>query len=167
MITRVISGGQIGADIAALRAAYKLGVETGGWMPLGYKTLTGRMSDIDVLRYDMQMATKPGYPVRTEYNVRDSDATISIAVSFTTPGEICTRKMVEKYKRPYQQILLHPSAQPMMFRPMTDSTWLTEWLNQHNVKVLNVAGSAKISIEAAVEDYVTNVLKRTNGLDKA
>ena len=38
MLQRVISGGQTGVDQAALRAAKAAGLETGGWMPLGWLT---------------------------------------------------------------------------------------------------------------------------------
>ena len=38
---KVISGGQTGVDQAALRAAKAAGIETGGWMPKGFRTLAG------------------------------------------------------------------------------------------------------------------------------
>ncbi len=41
MLDRVISGGQTGADQAALRAARAAGIPTGGWAPLGWKTEEG------------------------------------------------------------------------------------------------------------------------------
>jgi hypothetical protein len=34
-LTRLISGGQTGADQGGLRAARAAGIETGGWAPLG------------------------------------------------------------------------------------------------------------------------------------
>lgn len=41
-IEKVISGGQTGADRAALEAAAKLGVPTGGWAPPGFLTSRGK-----------------------------------------------------------------------------------------------------------------------------
>lgn len=38
MIKKIISGGQTGADRAALDAAIKMGVNHGGWIPKGRKT---------------------------------------------------------------------------------------------------------------------------------
>lgn len=35
---RVITGGQIGVDLGAWRAARNHGLPTGGWMPCGYQT---------------------------------------------------------------------------------------------------------------------------------
>jgi len=41
MLTKIISGGQTGADRAALDAAIKMGIEHGGWTPKGRKTEDG------------------------------------------------------------------------------------------------------------------------------
>jgi hypothetical protein len=38
MLVRIISGGQTGVDQAALRAARACGLETGGWVRLGWAT---------------------------------------------------------------------------------------------------------------------------------
>lgn len=40
-LRRVISGGQCGVDVAALRAAKRAGLQTGGTMPRGWRTLDG------------------------------------------------------------------------------------------------------------------------------
>ena len=40
-ILKIISGRQTGVDIAALRAAKCMGLQTGGWMPMGFRTLDG------------------------------------------------------------------------------------------------------------------------------
>jgi hypothetical protein len=41
MIERVISGGQVGTDQAALQAARACGISTGGWAPRGWLTEAG------------------------------------------------------------------------------------------------------------------------------
>jgi Circularly permutated YpsA SLOG family len=38
LLKKIISGGQTGADQAGLRTAKRLGIETGGWMPQGWRT---------------------------------------------------------------------------------------------------------------------------------
>jgi hypothetical protein len=43
-IKKIISGGQTGADQAALDAAIEMGVPHGGWVPLGRMTENGRLS---------------------------------------------------------------------------------------------------------------------------
>ena len=41
MIKKIISGGQTGADRAALDTAIKLGIPHGGWIPKGHKAEDG------------------------------------------------------------------------------------------------------------------------------
>ena len=43
MIRKIISGGQTGADQAALDAAIKLGIAHGGWIPKGRLTEKGTL----------------------------------------------------------------------------------------------------------------------------
>ncbi len=45
MLTKIISGGQTGADRAALDAAIKMGIDHGGWIPKGRKTEDGVFPD--------------------------------------------------------------------------------------------------------------------------
>jgi hypothetical protein len=78
IIFRVISGGQTGVDIAALRAARRAGIQTGGWCPKGW--LTGRGPQPGLLkRFGLRETSAVEYAVRTRANVRDSDATLIIA----------------------------------------------------------------------------------------
>jgi Circularly permutated YpsA SLOG family len=41
MLSKIVSGGQTGADQAALDAAIELGFPHGGWVPKGRKTESG------------------------------------------------------------------------------------------------------------------------------
>ena len=73
MITRLVSGGQTGADRAALDAARELGIETGGWVPRGRWAEDGQVPDC----YPNMKETDSADPaLRTEHNVRDSDGTV-------------------------------------------------------------------------------------------
>jgi Circularly permutated YpsA SLOG family len=45
MLKKIISGGQTGADQAALDAAIKLGIPHGDWIPKGRPTESGRLPD--------------------------------------------------------------------------------------------------------------------------
>ena len=74
MIKKIISGGQTGADRAALDVAIKLGIRHGGWIPKGRKTEDGPLSD----KYQLQEMPTASYPARTEQNVIDSDGTLII-----------------------------------------------------------------------------------------
>jgi hypothetical protein len=80
MLQKITSGGQCGADQAALRAARSVGIATGGWAPLGWlvESEDGRRNIAAPQLADFGLAEcpNPGYPARTRANVRDSDATI-------------------------------------------------------------------------------------------
>ena len=73
MIQKIISGGQTGADQAALDAAIKLGISHGGWIPKGRITEDGPLLD----KYKLQEMPTDSYPARTEQNVIDSDGTVN------------------------------------------------------------------------------------------
>ena len=104
MIERIISGGQNGVDVAALRAARAVGIATGGWAPHGWTTLDGVAPWL--ADYGLLENARTGYAPRTEANVRDSDATLRMAVDFFSPGEKLTIAMVDRHKKPHADVLL-------------------------------------------------------------
>jgi hypothetical protein len=52
MIKKIISGGQTGADRAALDVALKFGIPHGGWIPKGRKTEDGTLPEIYKRNYN-------------------------------------------------------------------------------------------------------------------
>lgn len=82
--TRIISGGQTGADLAGLRAGKALGIPTGGWMPKNFRNelgVRGWMRE----QFGMQEHASPHYNPRTLANVKDADVTL-IFGTCATPG---------------------------------------------------------------------------------
>ena len=75
MIRKIISGGQTGADQAALDAAIKLDIPHGGWIPKGRLTENGPLPD----KYKLTEMPGSGYTLRTEQNVIDSNGTLIIS----------------------------------------------------------------------------------------
>ena len=75
MIKRIISGGQTGADQAALDIAIEFGILHGGWIPKGKKTEDGVLPD----KYKLKEMPTASYPKRTEQNVLDSDGTLILS----------------------------------------------------------------------------------------
>lgn len=73
IIEKLISGGQSGVDIAAWDAAKKFGIETGGWLPRGFRTEYGPRPHYAVL-YGARETESSEYPTRTRLNVYESDA---------------------------------------------------------------------------------------------
>lgn len=151
MIEKVISGGQIGADVGALRAAKKAGIATGGWMPKGFRTNDGPRPGYARM-YGIVETDGDNYPKRTYLNVRDADATFRLAYNFTSPGERLTLRYVRELDRPHLDI---PIERARIWR---SPRWAAEWLIKHNVKTLNVAGNADQFIESIVENYLYRVL---------
>ena len=82
MISKIISGGQTGADRAALDVAIELGIPHGGWIPKGRKTEAGPLS----AKYRLQEMPTSDYPKRTEQNVIDSDGTMIVCHGPLTGG---------------------------------------------------------------------------------
>ncbi len=130
-LTRIISGGQTGADQAGLFVAERFGIPTGGWAPHGWRTSEGAAPTL--LRDRFHLQEHPGdYPDRTFANVRDSDATLRLAVDFQTPGDLCTLRAIQHFRKPWLDIdLAHP----------TPASEIAGWLAALNIRVLNVAGN--------------------------
>lgn len=133
ILEKVISGGQTGADYAGLAAAKECGFETGGWMPLGFKTLRGPRPDYQKT-FGIQEDTKSDYASRTAKNVRDSDGTIRFATDFKSPGEICTLKAINKLRKPYLDI-------PLPYQD-EDVSKIISFILENDIRTLNVAGNA-------------------------
>src|SRR5947207_10133539 len=81
---KVISGMQIGVDRIAVETAKRLGFETGGLMPKGFKALDGLHPEFAEM-YGIREMGKAGYRDRTIANVLEADATVVIA-EHLSPG---------------------------------------------------------------------------------
>lgn len=137
---KIISGGQTGVDQAALRAAFSLGLPTGGWAPQNWRTDDGpnlALRDI----YKLRPANSLAYPYRTRKNIEDSDATLIVAINHQEPGCTLTRNVCGEISKPVlsfaltdQLELLDPTGRDVDLR-------ITTFLRANNVRVLNCAGN--------------------------
>lgn len=151
MIEKVISGGQIGADIAGVYTAKLFGIPTGGTMPRGFLTLDGPRPEYKLL-YNMEEHTSPSYPPRTKLNVKNSDGTIRFAFNFNSAGEICTKKAIDALAKPYLDIHL--------YSPKSDLNRISrcvEWIEKNKIEILNVAGNANKETAEMTEIYLTKL----------
>jgi hypothetical protein len=130
VIEKIVSGGQTGADRAALDVAIELGITHGGGIPKGRKTEAGMLP----AKYDLKEMPTASYPKRTEQNVIDSDGTLIITHGELSGGSDYTRQMAEKHGKPW----IHIDAS----RTSIDAAvqLVRVWINRNQVKVLNVAG---------------------------
>ena len=143
-VSKVISGGQTGADRAALDWAIEHGIEHGGWCPEGRLSEDGAIPE----RYNLTELSGAGYRARTRANVRDSDATLIVTMDATLTGG---------------------SRQTMVFAKAMGKPWLhvhpqTEWkpasrhlLDGHPIAILNVAGP-RASTAPQIADFTVEVL---------
>ena len=99
-IYRVISGGQTGADIAGIKAAKRMGVQTGGFIPAGFRTEAGPKLQY-ARRYGLVETTSSGYPDRTRKNVQAADITLIFSPAATSRGSHLTKRYCLKYQKPF------------------------------------------------------------------
>jgi hypothetical protein len=153
---KIISGGQVGVDIAALRAAKAVGFETGGWMPKGFKTLNGNKPGY-AEQFGMVETADEAYPRRTYMNVFDSDGTLRIAANWKSRGEICTLNAIKSYEKPYYDL---PFETVQLFSSgIVRCTAIVNWMIDNNITTLNVAGNAVRSMELPVETFLISMFR--------
>ena len=150
MLVKVISGGQTGADRAGLIAAKAAGLQTGGWMPKGFRALDGYKTNF-AAEYCIQEHTSPLYPPRTYANAAGSDGTVRFASDWDSRGEICTLKAINKAKKPYFDVNVLGGVQPAE---------LAAWIVKNKIKTLNVAGNTERT-SRGIEEFVIAFLTET------
>jgi hypothetical protein len=127
VVAKIISGGQTGVDRAALDVALDLGFPIGGWVPKGRRAEDGLIPE----RYALKETLSREYEQRTEWNVRDSDATLVLTTSKPEGGTLSTLELAHRLEKPVFVVdLLKPRNLPSV----------QYWLDYEKVKVLNVAG---------------------------
>jgi Circularly permutated YpsA SLOG family len=150
MLEVIISGGQTGADQAAWRAAIASGLKTSGWMPRGFLTEDGLRPEFAELYGAHEMQTL-NYRLRTERNVRESDATLWFG-STDTPGATATLDAINLMGKPSKIILPESSIRPPL---------IADWLARNNsIRRLNCAGnreSKEPGIGSKVETFLVAV----------
>jgi hypothetical protein len=162
VIEKIVSGGQTGADRAALDAAIALGIAHGGWLPKGRMTEAGPLPET----YALQEMPSAEYRDRTIQNVIDSDGTLIISRGALTGGSALTMKAARDHGKPCLHINLAAEA------PFLAVSKAVDWIMAGCITTLNVAGpraskdpriysDVKRIIEAI---YYLNLTKETHKL---
>jgi len=148
MLKKIISGGQTGADRAALDAAIEMGIEHGGWIPKGRKAEDGPVDE----KYHLKEMKTSSYKARTEQNILDSDATLIISHGKLTGGSALTKKLAEKHSRPCLHIDLRAT------NPFSALKAVCYWIEHNNVEVLNIAGP-RLSKDPRIYEATLTLIK--------
>jgi len=150
MVQRIVSGGQTGADRAALDVALELGFDVGGWIPRGRWTEDGPLPD----RYpNLRETESPDPSERTALNVRDADATLIVSHGPLSGGSLLTRQFATRLGKPVMHVDLLASDEGAA------AATLARWLADVRPQTLNVAG-ARQSRDPAIYDATARLLRR-------
>jgi hypothetical protein len=151
-LTKVISGGQTGADRGALEAAKKSNIETGGWAPKGFRTENGPDPSLGEL-YGLKEHESDDYRLRTLQNILDSDATIIFGTVMNSPGTRLTRRHLKDLKKLNLEIEFG--------KPRMTSKEVADWILSNKIQTLNVAGnreSVSPKVQAFTELFLLDVV---------
>ena len=142
-IKQIISGGQTGVDRAALDAAIFVGLPHGGWCPLGRLSEDGSIPE----QYLLKETHSPKYSVRTERNVFESDGTLILFRDQPSKGTELTKRIANSKRRPLHCVELTQFAtwDSDEFASHLEETF--QWITEHNIGVLNVAGPRESSFD--------------------
>lgn len=154
-VITIVSGGQTGADRAALDFAIDHYLPHGGWCPRGRRAEDGTIDE----RYQLSETASASYHVRTRQNVQDTDATVIFTLAEKpTGGTALTKRLALEEDKPLLHLARAGHARAgSATATRSDAVALNEFVAAHNVRRLNIAGP-RASQEPAIAAYVWSVL---------
>jgi hypothetical protein len=134
MIGRIISGGQTGADRAALDAALACSVPHGGWCPRGRLAEDGPIPEI----YRLRETEGRSYLARTEKNVKISDGTVIFTLGALTAGSARTADFARRHRKPWLHVVVGEDVAAAAHA-------VNRFVETYDIRELNVAGPRESS----------------------
>ena len=150
-VARIVSGGQAGADRAALDCALRVGIPHGGWCPKERRAEDGVIPQ----RYALQETETENYEERTHFNVRDSDGTLILNIGELDGGSLLTARCCEQLSKPHLVIQLDRDDDAEALENVA------RWLTANSIRVLNVAGpreSKRPGIYGAASEFLDRLI---------
>jgi len=144
---KIISGGQTGADRAALDYAIEFNISYGGWVPKGRKTEDGRLP----AKYILQEMQTSDYSKRTEKNILAADGTLIVSHGRLTGGSALTQFLAEKNDKPF----FHVDFNRMSLEEAGKAVRI--WVEKNEIETLNVAGP-RASKDSAIYEATRRLL---------
>ncbi|SDT84812.1 putative molybdenum carrier protein [Desulfobacula phenolica] len=150
MLKKIISGGQTGADRAALDFAIKFNIEHGGWIPKGRITEQGPLP----MKYQLVEMETTDYRERTKQNIIDSHGTVIISRGNLSGGSKLTQTYANVLGKPncYIDLLKTDEFEAAMI--------LKSFIMENKIRILNVAGP-RLSYHPWIYKDVKTVLEVT------
>jgi len=130
MIKKIISGGQTGADRAALDVALKFNIPHGGWITRGRKAENAPLTG----QYNLKVLSTSSHSVCIEKNIKDSDGILIFSRDNHTSKTKHIRQIVQQQKKHMLHIELNKTT------TYNSSLLILSWIKQHNIMTLNVTG---------------------------
>lgn len=149
MIKRIISGGEIGGEIAGLIVAKQFGLNTSGYMSKGFLTFNGSRKDIadeyGLIEHDSYRAIS-----KIHKNIEISDGTLKFVSgndhSSEEFDEYCMSGL-KLYKKPFIEVsICVPGKPPISY------VEVEKWINRFNIQTLNINGGYSLSKQGIVNE---------------
>ena len=158
VVRKIISGGQTGVDRGALDAAIELGLEHGGWCPMGRLAEDGFIPT----RYALRQTDTDKYSDRTERNLLEADGTLIFYRRELSGGTDLTRLLCQRHRRPLLLVDLARGSDAAK----SDAAKIQTWFTDQQIVTLNVAGpreSTSPGIAAAAKQALLESLRCCKG----
>jgi len=149
-VTKIISGGQDGADQMGIRIGQQLGLKTGGVAPSGFATSSGAapwlqevgLREVSQEEVDTYVGGKDKkYGPRTAMNIVNSDATFLFTRKNrkNSPGARLTRSLARKERKPLLEIGEYDSVESIKKK-------VSGFMARHpGIQTLNIAGNREFT----------------------
>ena len=144
MIKKIISGGQPGAEQAALDAAIKLDIPHAGWTYKGRKAEDGILPE----EHNLKEIDNPSYFKRLEKNIIDAEGTVILTYGQLQIGTKSVRQLADKHKKP---------CLPLDLKECTLNhaiSSIRKWMDNHEIGEIFFTGSKPIAAPNIYEEVI-------------
>ena len=148
MLTKIISGGQSGADRAALDVAITLGIPHEAWIPAGWGEENGVVSG----PYNFREMPTSSIPQWIKHNILYSNGTLILSHGNLTGGSAAVLQSAEPRDRPILHVDLSGTAE------FAAAQLIHSWFERNDIGILNVAG-ARAEKDPGIYDATTRALE--------
>ena len=128
-LEKIISGGQTGVDRAALDISIEIGIQHGGFCPLGRRAEDGIIPS----KYALIENDSIKYIDRTRRNVESSEGTLILYTGIISNGTALTKEYCIQEDKPL--LLINILSESKLAR-----TNFAHWLKTNAINILNIAG---------------------------